>query len=93
MQIGLLVSLINIIYNLILNFPGNEIFNCVSPYHPTKKEYYTSVAIAKNLKLPDFDHSGSITRIVSSKKIINSALLKFKNEVKSRKYPTKKYSY
>ena len=62
---------INIIYNLILNFPGNEIFNCVCPYHPTKKEYYTSVAINKNLKLPDFDHSRSITRIVSSKKIIN----------------------
>ena len=27
------------------------------------------------------------------KKIINSAVSKFKQEVKSKKYPTKKYSY
>ena len=34
-----------------------------------------------------------VKKYVNIKKIINSALLKFKNEVKSRKYPTKKYSY
>tara|TARA_Y100000741_G_C18036936_1_gene470705 strand:- start:75 stop:668 length:594 start_codon:yes stop_codon:yes gene_type:complete len=34
-----------------------------------------------------------VKKYVNIKKIINSALLKFKNEVKSKKYPTKKYSY
>ena len=34
-----------------------------------------------------------VKKYINIKKIINSALLKFKNEVKSRKYPTKKYSY
>ena len=34
-----------------------------------------------------------VKKYVNIKKIINSALLKFKSEVKSRKYPTKKYSY
>ena len=34
-----------------------------------------------------------IKKYINIKKIINSALLKFKNEVKSKKYPTKKYSY
>ena len=62
---------INIIYNLILNFPKNEIFNCVAPFHPSKKEYYSSIALDKKLKLPDFDYSKSITRTVSSKKIVN----------------------
>ena len=34
-----------------------------------------------------------VKKYVNIKKIINSAILKFKNEVKSKKYPTKKYSY
>ena len=34
-----------------------------------------------------------VKKYVNIKKIINSALLKFKNEVRSKKYPTKKYSY
>ena len=34
-----------------------------------------------------------VKKYINIKKFINSALLKFKNEVKSRKYPTKKYSY
>ena len=34
-----------------------------------------------------------VKKYINIKKIINSALLKFKNEVKSKKYPSKKYSY
>jgi len=34
-----------------------------------------------------------IKKYINLKKIINSAVLKFKKEVKSSKYPTKKYSY
>ena len=34
-----------------------------------------------------------VKKYVDIKKIINSAVLKFKQEVKSKKYPTKKYSY
>ena len=34
-----------------------------------------------------------VKKYVNIKKVINSAILKFKNEVKSRIYPTKKYSY
>ena len=34
-----------------------------------------------------------VKKYINIKKIINSALLKFKNEVRSKKYPTKKYSY
>ena len=34
-----------------------------------------------------------VKKYINIKKIINSAILKFKKEVKSKKYPTKKYSY
>ena len=34
-----------------------------------------------------------VKKYVNIKKVINSAILKFKHEVKSKKYPTKKYSY
>ena len=34
-----------------------------------------------------------VKKYINIKKVINSAVIKFKNEVKSGKYPTKKYSY
>ena len=34
-----------------------------------------------------------VKKYINIRKIINSAVFKFKKEVKSRKYPTKKYSY
>ena len=34
-----------------------------------------------------------VKKYVNIKKVINFAILKFKHEVKSKKYPTKKYSY
>ena len=34
-----------------------------------------------------------VKKYVNIKKIINVAVSKFKSEVKSKKYPTKKYSY
>ena len=34
-----------------------------------------------------------VKKYANIKKVINSAVLKFKHEVKTSKYPTKKYSY
>jgi 3-methyl-2-oxobutanoate hydroxymethyltransferase len=34
-----------------------------------------------------------VKKYTNVKKIVNSAVLKFKKEVKSEKYPSKKYSY
>ena len=34
-----------------------------------------------------------VKKYTNVKKIVNSAVLKFKKEVKSKKYPSKKYSY
>ena len=32
-----------------------EVFNCCSPTHPTKKEFYTYCALSSNLPIPTFD--------------------------------------
>jgi nucleoside-diphosphate-sugar epimerase len=48
----------------------NETFNGVTPFHPTRKEYYTQKAIDFGLEIPEFDESKpSKGKIVSSKKV------------------------
>ena len=48
----------------------NETFNAVTPFHPSRKEYYTQKAIDLNLDLPEFntEHQG-FGKIISSSKI------------------------
>lgn len=48
----------------------NEIFNAVSPFHPTRKEHYIQKALELNLEIPEFDHSKlSVGKIIDSSKI------------------------
>lgn len=47
-----------------------ETINGVYPYHPTKKEYYTSKALGKGLQVPDFD-----TETLKKGKIVHSYTL------------------
>ncbi|HLP64162.1 SDR family oxidoreductase [Flavobacterium sp.] len=61
---------IGIIQSIIENENWNEVFNAVTPYHPSRKEYYTQKAIELNLTLPEFDESNpSIGKLISSDKI------------------------
>ena len=49
---------------------GNETFNAVAPYHPTRKEYYTQKAIELNLPLPEFNESKpSVGKTILSEKV------------------------
>ncbi len=60
---------IGIILKLIAFDCWNETFNAATPFHPSRKEYYTQKAIEFNLALPEFN-SENITfgkTIVSSK--------------------------
>lgn len=61
---------IGIILEIIESNSWNETFNAVTPFHPSRKEYYTQKAIDLNLDLPEFkeEHSGS-GKIISSSKI------------------------
>jgi len=48
----------------------NETFNAVTPYHPSRKEYYTQKAKERNLDLPEFNNDKfSIGKTIASSKI------------------------
>lgn len=46
---------IGIILKIIELNSWNETFNAVTPFHPSRKEYYTQKAIDLNLELPEFN--------------------------------------
>ncbi len=48
----------------------NQTFNAVTPFHPTRKEYYTQKAVEFNLALPGFNvENSSFGKTISSSKI------------------------
>lgn len=73
---------IGIIEHIIKTNCWNEIFNVVTPFHPTRKEYYTQKAIELNLTLPEFDETKpSSGKLILSDKIENKLGYKFKNKL------------
>lgn len=66
--IGIIEEILNQIQNDYIK--GNEIFNAVTPFHPTRKDYYTQKGIELNLPLPEFDNSKpSVGKLILSKKV------------------------
>jgi len=58
-----------------------ETYNAVTPYHPTRKEYYTQKAIELNMPLPEFDESKtSIGKMVLSDKVVSVLNYEFKKK-------------
>ena len=57
----------------------DEVFNCCSPSHPTKKEFYTYCAISNNLEIPTFDTVDDMEmfRVINSDKLISQLNYKF----------------
>ncbi|WP_264565929.1 SDR family NAD(P)-dependent oxidoreductase [Flavobacterium sp. N3904] len=53
---------IGIILKIISSDSWNEIYNGVSPFHPTREAYYTQKATELSLVLPKFDHSKPSTK-------------------------------
>jgi nucleoside-diphosphate-sugar epimerase len=61
---------IGIILKILSTSSWNEIYNGVSPFHPTRETYYTQKATELSLPLPTFDHSKtSIKKLILSDKI------------------------
>ncbi len=56
----------------------NIIYNAVSPFHPSKKEYYTQIAIEKKIDLPIFLNEKKNKKIISSSRVINDLGYSFK---------------
>jgi nucleoside-diphosphate-sugar epimerase len=60
----------------------NETINAVSPFHPTREEYYHQKALDLNVPLPIFSHKlKSEGKIVNSAKAINQLGYKFSNNL------------
>lgn len=61
---------IGIIEAIIEKEVWNETFNAATPFHPTRKEYYTQKAIELNLPIPQFEsNEPTIGKTISSNKI------------------------
>lgn len=61
---------IGIILKIIEKEIWGETFNAASPYHPSRKEYYTQKAEALGLTPPKFQDKGSNGKIISADKVI-----------------------
>ena len=63
---------INIIKEIINQDIFDEVFDCCSPSHPTKKEFYSYSALSSNLSIPIFDVSEGFGtyKAISSEKMI-----------------------
>ena len=71
---------IGIIQEIIKQNCWNETFNAVTPFHPTRKQYYTQKTIELNLPLPEFEEGKiSIGKTISSDKVTAILGYKFQN--------------
>ena len=61
---------VGILLKIVENWKGNQTYNAVTPFHPTRKEYYTQMAKMAGLSPPKFEETGTIRGIISSKKVL-----------------------
>ncbi len=63
---------IGIIQKIIELNSWDQVFNAVTPFHPSRKEYYTQKAVDLNLKLPEFNSENlTFGKTILSAKIEN----------------------
>lgn len=62
---------IGIIKKIIANTVWNEVLNAVTPFHPSRKDYYTQKALEENLIPPTFNHEiPSAGKTIVSEKLV-----------------------
>tara|TARA_S200000501_G_scaffold373726_1_gene421546 strand:- start:6240 stop:7049 length:810 start_codon:yes stop_codon:yes gene_type:complete len=66
-----------ILLKLTENFVGDEVFNGVCPFHPSRKEYYTQMAEIAELPAPTFEEKGRISGVVSAEKVVSELNCQF----------------
>lgn len=70
---------ISIISEIIRQDIFDEVFNCCSPSHPSKREFYTYCAVSSGLDIPSFDilDDTSMYKVINSDKLISQLNYKF----------------
>ncbi|RWX55390.1 SDR family oxidoreductase [Photobacterium chitinilyticum] len=58
---------IQVIRQIIACWPSQQVLHLAAPSHPTRQNYYTEMAIAAGLPLPEFDRS-----VVAGGKVVNA---------------------
>ena len=66
-----------IILQVLENGNGNQVYNAVSPFHPSRKEYYEQMAKIAQLSPPTFEKTGAKRGIISAEKIVNELNYQF----------------
>ncbi len=75
------VDCIGIIESVIEQDCFGETFNAVTPFHPTRKDYYTQKAKALGLSMPEFDESKpSVGKTILSDKVETVLDYEFQNK-------------
>lgn len=70
---------IGVLESIIKQGCWHETFNAVTPFHPSREDYYTKKALEMNLELPEFDvDSISNGKTISSDKVQNVLKYEFK---------------
>ena len=70
--LGIIVKVINTLNS------ENEIFNAVTPFHPSKKDYYSKIADQKRILPPIFIKAENVEKIISSNRAMKHLKFKFK---------------
>ena len=65
-----LTDCIQIISCLVDQAVAKNVYNCVTPYHPSREEYYRQMAIQMGCKLPVFNDSKPFNREIVSDKLM-----------------------
>ena len=68
---------VSIILHIIENWQGNQAYNAVTPFHPTRINYYSEMAKIAALEAPAFQKSGIVRGIVSANKVRKDLNFKF----------------
>lgn len=68
---------IQMIARCLLQIGGNGLYNGVSPYHPSRKDYYTVMAQKAGIQLPAFTNQKEMRRIISSQKVEKDLGMRF----------------
>jgi nucleoside-diphosphate-sugar epimerase len=68
---------VSIILHIIENWQGNQAYNAVTPFHPTRINYYSEMAKIAALEAPAFEKSGIVRGIVSANKVRKDLNFKF----------------
>lgn len=66
-----------IILKLFEYWTGNQVYNAVTPFHPSRKEYYTKMAKMVKLPPPTFEETGTIRGIICVEKLLHDINYEF----------------